>query len=342
MGDFNLPNIDWHFDVDDKILIPCTISSIIERIFIDSLLDNNFAQINNISNWHGKFLDLVFISEDFIYSVLPVVDPLASTDSHHKAICIHLDRYSFLPISSPLSPVTYVPNFGKSDLIALDSFYSCTNWGGLFDTLSLEDMYQKFMCILNTGFVKFVPSKTQRNCNDPPWFNKSLKRLKHARNKANKRFCNTGGTYHFSLFAQLRREFQTLHRFLHRNYIWSVERDLRSNSKPFWVYINKIRKSSGFPNQMTYQGNTSTNLQTSVDLFADYFCSVYNSEEHLPSSNFNLLLPITSLGCIHISECEVIRAMQLLDSNASPDSDCCCAVVVRPWRLLSLIYFKNL
>ena len=329
LGDFNLPNIDWRFDIEEKVLTPFNISSIIERTFIDSLLDNNFTQINDICNCHGKFLDLVFISEDFIYSVLPVDNPLASTDSHHKPISIYIERYGFAPMSYSPSPQPSEPNFANSDFNALDSLFSSVNWTTLFANLSIEDMFQKFMCILNTGFMNFVPNKVHRNINEPPWFNKSLKRLKNARNKAHKLFSKIGGTHHYNIFSQLRREYQMLHRFLYRNYIWSVERDLKANSKRFWVYINKIRNSSGFPNQMTYQGNTSTNLQTSVDLFADYFCSVYNSDEHQASSNFNHLHPITSVGLIHISEDEVIRAMQLLDSNAKPDSDNICNLLLR-------------
>ena len=61
LGDFNLPNIDHRFDIEDKVLTPFNISSIIERTFIDSLLDNNVTQINNVCNCHGKFLDLVLL-----------------------------------------------------------------------------------------------------------------------------------------------------------------------------------------------------------------------------------------------------------------------------------------
>ena len=125
-----------------------------------------------------------------------------------------------------------------------------------------------------------------------------------------------------------------------------MEYDLKSNSKRFWIYINKNRKSFDFPNQMMYNGVTSTTLQTSVDLFADYFSSVYNSDENILSSSFDHLSPILALGRINTSELEVIRAMQSLDSNSHPDSENICNLLLRKCCLSLgpplLLFSKNL
>ena len=67
LGDYNLPGNSWKFDIDNKILIPFNISSDAERIFVDLLMLNNFTQINCVPNSHGKFLDLVFLTDDFCF-----------------------------------------------------------------------------------------------------------------------------------------------------------------------------------------------------------------------------------------------------------------------------------
>ena len=131
------------------------------------------------------------------------------------------------------------------------------------------------------------------------------------------------------MFVQLRREFQFLHRFLYRNYVWSIEQDLQLNSKRFWAYINSSKKSSGFPNQMVYKNRVSTDMQSTVDLFADYFCTVYNSDQNTPVSCYSELAPITDMGFIDISESEIISALRLLDNNASPDRDNICNLVLK-------------
>ena len=344
LGDFNLPGIEWEFDVEDKLLIPFNVSSETERIVVDSLISNNFIQINCVPNFHGKFLDLVFLSDDFHFSVSEVESPLASTDFHHKAICISLDRYTFLPDISPRSSSSLDFCFGKTNFAGLNSYLSGINWFEHLDGLNLNDMYIQLVELLHIGYLNHVPKIARRNNSDPPWFSKSLRKLKNARNKAHTRFLSHGGVHFRRIFVQHRREFQFLHRFLYRNYLWSIEQNLKLDSKRFWVYINSSKKSSGYPNQMVYKDQISTDLQTSVNLFADYFCTVYNSDQNIPVPIFSNLSPITDLGSIDISESEVICAMQLLDNNASPDRDniCnlilknCCAFLGQPLRTIFL------
>ena len=221
LGDFNLPSIAWDFDKDDKILVPFNISSDVERFFIDSLLNNNFSQVNNIPNSHGKFLDLVFTTEDFCCSVNLIDSPLALTDSHHYAICIKLDHYTFLP-DSCMYDVSHVGrhfNFRRANFSALDALYADINWSGLLGMADLGTMYQLFIDVLNNSFSELVPVFMRRNNSAPPWYKNSLRRLKNARNKSHKRFLKFGGFRYRRNFEQLRREYQFLHRFLYRKYL---------------------------------------------------------------------------------------------------------------------------
>lgn len=145
LGDYNLPGISWKFDSDDKILIPFNISSEAERIFVDSLMLNNFTQINCVPNSHGKFLDLVFLSEDFRFSVFHVEAPLIPTDSHHYAVCILLDRYEFLGDLKLGMPSSIDLNFSKADFSALNNYISSVNWSETLNCLSLDDMYAQLI-----------------------------------------------------------------------------------------------------------------------------------------------------------------------------------------------------
>ena len=176
-------------------------------------------------------------------SVFRVDSPMISTDSHHSAVCILLDRYEYSGDLNLGMPSSTEFNFCKADFSALNNYISSIYWNETLNCLSLEDMYTQLIDSLSVGFTSFVPKKTRRSNADPPWFSNSLRRLKNSRNKAHRRFLKLGGTQRRNTFVQLRREFQFLHRFLYRNYVWSVEQDLKSNSKRFWVYINKSRKS---------------------------------------------------------------------------------------------------
>ena len=45
-------------------------------------------QINHVKNFFGRFLDLVFIDDDLIFSLEAVEFPLAVNDLHHTPISI--------------------------------------------------------------------------------------------------------------------------------------------------------------------------------------------------------------------------------------------------------------
>ena len=126
--------------------------------------------------------------------------------------------------------------------------------------------------------------------------------------------------------------------------MWSVEQDLKFNSKRFWVYINKSRKSSGFPNRMVHNGLVSNNMQTSVNFFADYFIhsSVYNSEVNISKPNFSDISPITDFGSIDISETDIISAINRLDNNTSLDSDNLCNLFLKECSLSLILPLKTI
>ena len=130
-----------------------------ERILVDSLMVIDFTQINCVPNCHGKFLDLVFLSDDFRFSVLCVESPMISMDSHHKAICILLDRYEFLPDLKLGSSPSNEFNFGRADYASLNDYISGINWFEIWDGLNLKDMHSQLIYYLNVGLCAHVPKK---------------------------------------------------------------------------------------------------------------------------------------------------------------------------------------
>lgn len=63
-GDFNLPNLIWTEDDENKnLLIPLNITDEKESLVVDTLFEYGFSQINNIQNDKGRFLDLIFCRE---------------------------------------------------------------------------------------------------------------------------------------------------------------------------------------------------------------------------------------------------------------------------------------
>lgn len=193
----------------------------------------------------------------------------------------------------------------------------------------MDSIYNSFLSVINNAFSGLIPFGYRKSSNDPPWVNRSLKRLKNARNKAHKNYRKLNCAYFRNKFLQLRREFQFLHRFLHNQYLYTIECNIKSNSKLFWVYINKLKNSAGIPTSLFLDDLSSCDLQSSVNLFASHFSSVFMNSESSTTFSDDLISPITDLGFLIIESRDIISAINALDNNHSPDADNICNLFVK-------------
>lgn len=90
VGDFNLPGIGWSFCYDEQpMLIPdVTNTRVVEREAISYLHASQMHQLNSIPNNRGKFLDLLFASDDekVVLSEVDEEHPVLAPSHHHVPI----------------------------------------------------------------------------------------------------------------------------------------------------------------------------------------------------------------------------------------------------------------
>ena len=279
-------------------------------------------------------MDLAFLSNDNVFdiSVNRVNFPLARNDLNHSSICITLKLYSVAAIPCYDRHTEY--KFLKADFSALNVFLDSIDWVNQLNGFDLKYSYDRFLDIIKDAISNHVPCAPKRSTSDPPWFTRSLKRLKNARNKSfnlSKKF--SACIKHKLRFLQLRREFEFLNLFLYNNYVLSVESGLKRNSKLFWVHINKLRKSSGLPSYMSLGSLQSFDLQSSVDLFAIHFSDVFKNPVPLSEFDGSHIYPITDLGLIQIEYNDIVFAIDALDDNHKLDSDNFCNLFLKRCRI---------
>jgi len=94
-------------------------------------------------------------------------------------------------------------------------------------------------------------------------------------------------------FSELRKKCKKLNQISHDQYISDLENSLQINIKPFWNYVNSLKKTkNNVPDCMNYNNVTSINISETVKLFADYFSSVYVSS----SLNSNEVVTLSTLS----------------------------------------------
>lgn len=203
---------------------------------------------------------------------------------HHKAINVSFEFYKYEKQNVESRRL----DFSKADFPAINSYLEKLNWSVLDSLYNPIEIHDILTSIFSRAVTDFVPYKSLSTKDKPPWFNPRLSEAKNAKNKAHKKFKDSNCESNRLRFIQLRNDFDTLHKFLYNQYIFKIENSLKSNPKSFWLYLNSLRKTCGFPSSMEFEGRKSNNTLESCNLFAKFFQNVFENYSNSTSNkNFN-------------------------------------------------------
>lgn len=108
---------------------------------------------------------------------------------------------------------------------------------------------------------------------------KTLEILLSKKKLAHKKFKLISSHDNYLEFSCLRKECKILISYSYSQHIFNIENNIQTNIKHFWNYIKSLKKSGcNVPEAIKYNNITSTNTQENVQLFADFFSSVFESD----------------------------------------------------------------
>lgn len=331
VGDFNFSLVDWIPDDENvNVLLPVNVSAEIDSKVIFDLLSEDMCQINGIRNYQDRLLDLCFCNSGVEVIVKECLHPLSKVDVYHPPLELFINTKIIKTISTQLNDCTY--NFKKSNFTALNEFLCSYEWNELFSTcIDVESKVTVFYDILFLGIEKFVPKfKNKGNCNNghPPWFNRTLLKLKNLRSKAFKKYKKHFRYNDFLEYGFLRKRFLSCQAAAYKSYIKNTEKSFVSDPSKFWSFVNSKKKSGGIPSIVNYNGVTSSDVESTCNLFADFFKSVYVTEsvdDNNDTTNSNLvsnIMECVNLGILQVSYDDVLSALKAIDAKkgAGPDN----------------------
>lgn len=290
IGDFNSPKfVENNVNLDFRT-----------RIIKNFALAFDLMQFNNVKDGNGKCLDLAFANFECSLERAPY--PLVPEDSYHPTLSIS----TFLQMSHKFQPFNFITNtieqniqfnFRKALLSDLYVYLSLIDWTILYNCTNVNEAYDIFITILLECFKLFVPvySFSQNKIRKyPPWFSKSVIREINKKNYLLKK----KRRYKVNIYDS---EIKLMSSFIHRsiksehdNYIANVERNIRSNPKFFWSFVNRSRRDSSFPDVMHYENAVLDEPQAIVDAFSAFFAKHCTSTSNI--SNFNALTSSIDMG----------------------------------------------
>ena len=262
----------------------------------------------------GYNLDLCFCNFNTL-NIAENLDSLLPVDKHHLSYIISIN----LVANKSLAFKSQKRNFFNANYDQINIDLCKVGWEYELIGGNVNSMIQTFYKIINrtidqnVSFYCFYPSKF------PSWFSKDLI---HA--VINKHFYHfywmcTGDPDAHIEFKKYRALSKRLSRSCYLNYINLVQADCYSNPRSFFSFVKNKSNSTGFPDRVSYNELVSFDRQSSTELFAKFFGSVYTNYDYLYKCP-NFVLPnVNDLFNIDYDDIlSVVSSLKISDSSG-PD-----------------------
>lgn len=308
-GDYNLPKILWNNDIEGVTHSsePTTTALTTEaaQILCDSFAFMNLYQLNNLANNCGNILDLCF-SNSKDDKIQLVNEPLIPCDTFHQAFIYHTNTIS--QDTTMLNYEEHILDYKKANYETISQELAGIQWQTTFSEMSISESVAAFYSIIQRICLQHIPVIARYSTTYPRWFSAELKRHIVLKTQAHKKFKKTRLKDDYTSFANLRVLCKQLSEDCYRKYITQVESSLCDHGqvKSFWAYINASKKEIGLPQEMVLDDRKANYTSDKVNLFADFFKSVY-TDEKLSSTNIPQRLDPLTTPHINI-ELEDIRS----------------------------------
>jgi hypothetical protein len=319
LGDFNLPNLDWHL-LSNGLIEPRGLAGETQIFLFDTLNQHNLDQFNLVRNANNRILDLAFSNQPL--SIEPCLCPLAEPeDAHHKSLTLELRLVASIPLASNIKQI-YHYKVGNYEKICTE--LNDLNWDLLLNEGSLDDALSIFNTAIYNVRDKFIPHKTVSPKRYPHWFSPALIKVLKEKRKYSLKYKTYGSLSDFQTFSLLRRRAKMLEDTCYKEYISRVENAVVDNPKYFWSYAKSLNKGSlGLPAVMNYDSTRADTGESICNLFAEYFKTTFLCTSS-PSGVQNITEPAATSAniCdIEINPNEVLKLLKSVDLNkgAGPD-----------------------
>lgn len=315
IGDLNIPNVDWFYDIELGCYLPINVSM---NAYLDILLElqaEGLFQINHIMNHANNVLDLVFVSDPKLSSIVEEVAPISSPiDPAHRPFAIQMElQYSILNQGQSDS---WFYSFANTDFNDIMKKLSDVDFVNLLSNRSVDEQidlfYDKMIEICDSSAKKIVVKNKKKY----PWENnKKLINLKNRRRKAKKLLINAKNNDPQFDYEMICAEYDNVYKQIYEQHLNNIQSRVSSNPQEFWSFVKMKKSDNQLPSKMIFNDEVASNSASVSNMFAEYFGSVYTSESKsindvnsLIDEKFN-----SNPGNIVINVYNVLKAINKLD-----------------------------
>ena len=148
-----------------------------------------------------------------------------------------------------------------------------------FENASSDDINEywlKLKDLFLTAVYRFIPVKSIKDINSPPWIDGEVRHLVRKRYTALKKYRQNRSVIRKQKLSSLSQGVKSLIRRKHREYLKRIESSLNQNPNIFWSYHKAIlHYKEQHSAAVTYKRVTAINPAEKAELFNFYFTSVF-------------------------------------------------------------------
>ena len=197
-----------------------------------------------------------------------------------------------------------------------------TSTGQLYPDLDVCS--NTFYCTLYTAFDCFIPKRKSSLKTFPEWYTAKFRQLIALKKIAHIAYKKTSTTSLYNEFSKLRSQCKELSSKLHKECISKVESRVPSNMKSFWKNIKQTTFFDSIPANMSLNSTQSDDLNSTVNLFADFFSFQYHVST---SAHNNVSAPLphenreTLVKFLDLTADEILKGLNKLHTDKGPGPD---------------------
>jgi ribonuclease P/MRP protein subunit RPP40 len=263
MGDFNYPGIDWkNLDSDSH-----------GRDFLELVQDCFLFQHVDRATRGANTLDLVLTSEETMIENLEIKEHLGTSDHNivtWKLICkTDMSRTN-----------TKYYAFKKADYLGMNEWLSKVNWDVEFDNLGVEDMWTKFMEIINNSIEKFVPISQRKINKFPVWMTRKAMKKRKYKSAMWEKYRVSSSYSDWAEYKIALKRATGEYRRAKRNFEKKIARNIKNDPKSFYAYVRGKAKTKDKVGPLKNSiGELVTNDDEMCNVLNKYFGTVFTDED---------------------------------------------------------------
>jgi len=320
LGDFNLPGLSWIRSEDNFYYDPINITTDVQEMMTEYFAAKGLHQICNMTNNFGNTLDLVLTSvNDDMY--LQEVNPILphKTSIFHKNFCIYYDFFIITDYRAVIRNCQMIYDFDSANYNLINQKISSTNWKR---EGNIDEKCSYFMENLKAIIEEYVPRKIKSFSSKPPWWTRECSYRKNRKNKAYKRWVDSGLEVDYNDYISTSNELTDCDINAYLNYVEKIGSKIKTDTKQFYKFINYKKEVKGFPTTMKLESEVSNDTEKITEMFAKYYESVYSPPFQYDANHFkHIQEDIISITDLQIEANDLKKEMKLLNVNkgAGPD-----------------------